>query len=220
MNTDSSKSGLLSERHLLYRLNHSALAKRVVDLCICVCALPVVIVVVIVCAVGIKVTSRGSVFFVQMRTGYRWRQFGIVKLRTMVPGAENLGAGLYSVQGDSRFTVFGLLLRRLSLDELPQIFNVLAGDMSLVGPRPLPLAIVKEHPAEYETILQVLPGITGLSQVTGRNALPRSRRIALDLQYAVNRNLRLDAWILMRTIGVVLFGLGQLNYQERTDVER
>jgi lipopolysaccharide/colanic/teichoic acid biosynthesis glycosyltransferase len=194
--------------------------KRAIDLILCLVTLPLVLPVLLVCGVLIKLDSQGPVVFRQQRLGRHHKPFRVVKLRTMVEGAERMGAGFYAEQDDPRYTRLGLLLRRFSLDELPQVFNVLGGTMSIVGPRPLPAEIVEQYQAEYQVILKVRPGITGLSQVSGRNELPRRRRLQLDMHYAENWSLGLDLQILWETVAVVATGTGQVNYQSREDVER
>lgn len=194
--------------------------KRILDMMICVPLCLIALPLLAVCGVLIKLDSAGPVLFRQERLGRHRKPFRTLKLRTMVNNAEKLGAGLYAVKNDPRYTKVGLTLRRFSVDELPQVFNVLSGDMSLVGPRPLPASIVNEYPEQFEVILNVKPGITGLSQVNGRNKLPRSQRLQLDMFYAKHYSLRLDLQIMLRTFLVVLTGAGQVNYQGREDVEQ
>ncbi len=196
------------------------LAKRGLDLALAVMALPLALPLILAAGAAIALETPGGMFFRQERIGRFGRPFRVWKLRTMVQDAEREGAGLYAERNDPRFTRVGLWARRWSLDELPQLFNVLAGDMSIVGPRPLPLQIVQEHADAYAVILRVRPGLTGLSQVSGRNDLVRSRRLELDQQYAREWKLGLDARIILRTIGVVLSAAGQRNDQGRADVER
>ncbi|MHB1046996.1 MAG: sugar transferase [Thermoanaerobaculia bacterium] len=188
----------------------------VISVPLCVLSWPVLL----LCGAMIRLETKGSVFFRQERIGRGRKPFEIIKLRTMVENAESLGAGLYAVENDPRFTRVGLWLRRFSLDELPQVVNVVAGDMSIVGPRPLPASIVDQYAEQFHVILDVKPGITGLSQVSGRNQLPRGRRLELDMSYARECNFALDVWILLQTTWVVLTGAGQENYQGRGDVER
>jgi len=194
--------------------------KRLFDISLCLLFIPFVLLIVAICGILIKLDSHGPVFFRQERLGQERKPFCIVKLRTMVANAEKMGAGLYTVQNDPRFTKIGLFLRRLSLDELPQFFNVVAGDMSIVGPRPLPATVIAEYPEQFDVILKVKPGITGLSQVNGRNTLSRSERLKMDMFYAQNWSFDLDVHILLRTISTVLTGAGQVNYQGREDVEQ
>jgi lipopolysaccharide/colanic/teichoic acid biosynthesis glycosyltransferase len=132
------------------------------------------------------------------------REFDVYKLRTMVAGAEHLGAGLAVNEGDARITRVGALLRLTSIDELPNLVNVLRGDMTLIGPRPtVPVQVAQYTPRQMGR-LAVKPGLTGWAQVNGRNALPWSERIELDLHYIEHRSLRLDLEILRRTAAVLL----------------
>ena len=150
-------------------------------------------------AVAIKLEDGGPILYRQRRVGRGGREFELLKLRTMVVGAEARGAGWAVNEGDPRITRVGGVLRRLSIDELPQLFNVLRGDMSLVGPRPT-LAYQVERYTPYERRrLEVKPGLTGWAQVHGRAALPWPERIALDVWYVDNRSPLVDLRILLRT---------------------
>jgi lipopolysaccharide/colanic/teichoic acid biosynthesis glycosyltransferase len=148
------------------------------------------------------------VIYRQRRVGRGGRDFDLLKLRTMVSGAEQMGAGLAVDEGDPRITRTGALLRRFSLDELPNLVNVLAGDMSLVGPRPTVRVQVEQYTPRQLGRLSVEPGITGWAQVCGRAALPWHERIELDLWYIEHWTLRLDARILARTARMLLSGRG------------
>jgi lipopolysaccharide/colanic/teichoic acid biosynthesis glycosyltransferase len=158
--------------------------------------------------VAIRLESRGGAVYRQRRVGRGGREFHLLKLRTMVSGAERMGAGLAVDQGDPRITRTGALLRRFSLDELPNLVNVLAGDMSLVGPRPTVQVQVDQYTPRQRGRLAVEPGITGWAQVSGRAALPWHERIELDLWYIEHWSLRLDARILLRTARMLLTGHG------------
>jgi len=165
-------------------------------------------------ALAVRLESRGPVFFRDRRIGVGEREFGMLKFRTMVAGADTLQAGLeaeneaggalFKIRDDPRVTRFGRVLRRLSLDEIPQIVNVLQGEMSLVGPRPLPLrdyALLEEnHKARYA----VLPGMTGLWQISGRSGLTYDDLVRLDLTYLENWSIWLDITIIAKTIPAVL----------------
>ncbi len=199
---------------LLWRL-----VKRSIDLAIVVATAPLAMGLVAVAGSAIRLETPGGSIFRQSRVGQGGRPFTVYKLRTMVQGADQLGAGLYAEPGDARFTRVGTFARRWSLDEVPQLFNVLKGDMSVVGPRPMLQITVDEQPEAYARILRAKPGLTGLAQIRGRNRLKRSDRIAHDIEYAESHSLRLDLKILARTIGVVITGDGQLNDQSREDVE-
>jgi lipopolysaccharide/colanic/teichoic acid biosynthesis glycosyltransferase len=164
--------------------------------------------VVAVLALAVRLESPGDPIYRQTRVGKDGRLFSIFKLRTMVSGAEFTGAGLSIAEGDSRITRVGALLRRYSLDELPNLWNVVRGEMALVGPRPTIEAQVRVYTARQRGRLAVRPGLTGWAQVNGRASLPWPERIELDLWYVEHRSLRLDLWILGRTIGMVLSGHG------------
>ncbi len=158
--------------------------------------------------VAIRLESRGAVIYRQRRVGMHGREFDVLKLRTMVDGAEHIGAGLAIDANDSRVTRVGALLRRASLDELPNLLNVLRGDMSLIGPRPTLPVQVAQYTERQRGRLQIRPGITGWAQVNGRASLPWSERIELDLYYIAHRSLLLDLRILWRTPALVLGGDG------------
>jgi lipopolysaccharide/colanic/teichoic acid biosynthesis glycosyltransferase len=152
-----------------------------------------------VAAVAVKLTSRGPVLYRQTRVGRDGADFELLKLRTMVVGAESQGAGFAVDSGDPRITPAGKLLRRLSLDELPQLWNVVRGDMSLVGPRPTLRYQVERYTPRQRRRLEVKPGITGWAQVHGRAALPWDERIELDVWYVEHRSSWLDLKILAMT---------------------
>jgi lipopolysaccharide/colanic/teichoic acid biosynthesis glycosyltransferase len=157
---------------------------------------------------AIRLESRGSAIYRQRRVGRHGRPFDLFKLRTMVDGAEHIGAGLAIDAGDSRITRVGALLRRTSLDELPNLFNVLRGDMSLIGPRPTLPVQVEQYTRRQRLRLEVKPGITGWAQVNGRASLPWGERIELDIYYIEHRSLALDLKILSRTPALVFAGAG------------
>jgi lipopolysaccharide/colanic/teichoic acid biosynthesis glycosyltransferase len=150
-------------------------------------------------ALAVKLEDGGPVFYRQTRVGKDGRDFELIKLRTMVVGAESQGAGYAVDQGDPRITRAGRFLRRLSIDELPQLWNVLRGDMSLVGPRPTLRYQVERYDDRQRHRLDVKPGLTGWAQVNGRAALPWDERIELDLWYVEHRSLWLDLKILALT---------------------
>ncbi len=182
--------------------------RRLIDIVVSAIALLLSAPVLLVAAVAVKLDSRGPAFYRQRRSGLHGVQFDMLKLRTMVDGAEHVGAGLAVDAGDARITRVGALLRRTSLDELPNLLNVLRGDMSLIGPRPTLPAQVAQYTARQHGRLSVKPGITGWAQVNGRAALPWSERIELDLYYVEHRSLLLDLRILARTPPLVLGGGG------------
>jgi lipopolysaccharide/colanic/teichoic acid biosynthesis glycosyltransferase len=159
-------------------------------------------------ALAIKLESRGPAFYRQRRVGMGGEPFDLWKLRTMVPGAEAMGAGIYVLEGDPRITRVGRILRRLSLDELPNLVNVLMGEMAMVGPRPTIQEQVDRYTGRQRRRLEVKPGITGWAQVNGRVSLPWPERIELDVWYVEHRSLRLDLRILARTMRLLMSGRG------------
>jgi lipopolysaccharide/colanic/teichoic acid biosynthesis glycosyltransferase len=164
--------------------------------------------VIVVAMVAIRIESRGHPLYRQRRVGRDGRPFDLLKLRTMVDGAEGIGAGLAINENDPRITRVGALLRRTSLDELPNLLNVVRGEMSFIGPRPTIPVQVAQYTERQRGRLAISPGITGWAQVNGRTALPWSERIELDLHYIEHRSLALDARILWRTLAIVLGGSG------------
>jgi len=188
-------------------------SKRVLDVVVSLALLVIALPVLAMCILAIAIDSRGPVMFAQVRTGRDGRRFRMLKLRTMVANAEELKVALahlnvlpppdFKIPDDPRITRVGRFLRATSLDELPQLFNVLRGDMSLVGPRPTSFS-----PDTYDLWhthrLDVAPGITGLWQVEGRNVTTFDERLRLDVQYIRRRSLRYDLVLLARTALVVL----------------
>ena len=156
-------------------------------------------------AIAVKLDGGGPVLFRQTRVGKDGRDFELLKLRTMVVGAEQQGAGYAVDKGDSRITRAGRFLRRTSLDELPQLWNVVRGDMSVIGPRPTLRYQVERYSDRQRRRLEVLPGITGWAQIHGRASLSWDERIELDVWYVDHRSPRTDLLILLRT-PLALFG--------------
>jgi lipopolysaccharide/colanic/teichoic acid biosynthesis glycosyltransferase len=185
-----------------------ALAKRTLDLLIGGAAALLSAPLVALAALAIRLESPGAAVYRQTRVGKDGRAFQICKLRTMVRGAEFTGAGLAIQEGDDRITRVGAFLRRTSLDELPNLWNVVRGEMSIVGPRPTVQIQVDQYTDRQRGRLAVKPGITGWAQVNGRASLPWSERIELDLWYVEQRSLKLDLQILARTARMVLRGDG------------
>lgn len=178
--------------------------KRVFDMFAAALGLVLLWPVFLLIAVLIKIDSIGPVFYLQERVGRQGRRFAVAKFRTMVDGAERIGSGLYVTRDDHRITRVGRILRRCSLDELPQLWNVLAGQMSLVGPRPAVPYQIRHYTQRQARRLAMRPGITGWSQVRGRNALSWPQRIEKDVWYVDHFSLLLDARILFRTVRVCL----------------
>lgn len=153
----------------------------------------------LIAALAVKLEDRGPVLYRQRRVGKDATDFELLKLRTMVVGAEGLGAGYAVARGDTRITKVGRVLRRTSVDELPQLWNVVRGEMSLIGPRPTLRYQVERYTPRQARRLDVKPGITGWAQVHGRATLPWDERIELDVWYVENRSAWVDVKILART---------------------
>ncbi|HEY6780991.1 MAG TPA: sugar transferase [Thermoleophilaceae bacterium] len=181
---------------------------RALDAALAAAALALTSPLLVLAALAIKLESRGPVFYRQRRVGRDGAPFELWKLRTMVPGAATLGAGIYVLEGDPRITRVGRLLRRFSLDELPNLINVMRGEMALVGPRPTVQDQVDNYSARQLRRLEVKPGITGWAQVNGRASLPWPERIELDVWYVEHRSLALDLRILARTARMLATGHG------------
>lgn len=182
--------------------------KRLLDFVLALIGLIILSPFFLIIAILIKLDSEGPVFFLQERLGRDGRIFKIYKFRTMIDGAINMGSGLFTNERDPRITKIGDFLRKTSLDELPQLINILKGEMSLVGPRPP----VPYYPYKYENYSEeqksrftVLPGITGYAQVNGRNRVDWDERIEVDIKYIKEQSLLLDIKIIIKTIGNVFF---------------
>ncbi|MGI8922204.1 MAG: sugar transferase [Solirubrobacteraceae bacterium] len=183
-------------------------AKRLLDVVAAAAGLALASPLLAAAAGAIRAESPGPVLYRQLRVGLDGETFEMLKLRTMIPDAEFVGAGLAVQEGDPRITRVGALLRRLSLDELPNLLNILRGEMSLVGPRPTIPVQVAQYSERQRARLTVKPGLTGWAQVHGRASLPWSTRIELDLEYVTRRSLALDLRIIARTVALVLGGRG------------
>jgi lipopolysaccharide/colanic/teichoic acid biosynthesis glycosyltransferase len=193
-------------------------AKRALDVALCVVAAPCLLAVVLLCAVAVRLDSPGPAFFCQQRTGRDGRRFCMWKLRTMVVDAEELKPSLahlnvlpppdFKIPDDPRITRVGRFLRRTSLDELPQIYNVLRGDMSLVGPRPTSF-VPESYELWHTRRLEVRPGITGLWQVRARNGSTFDERLRFDIEYVERHSVRMDVSLLLETITAVTHQTGE-----------
>ena len=181
---------------------------RALDVIVASAGLLVTSPILLAAAVAIRLDSPGPVLYRHLRVGRDGVPFELWKLRTMVVGAEHQGAGLYIVDRDPRITRVGRLLRRLSLDELPNLLNVLQGDLSIVGPRPTVAVQVDRYTPHQRRRLEVRPGITGWAQVHGRTSLTWPERIELDVWYVDHRSLALDLRILARTVRLLATGQG------------
>jgi lipopolysaccharide/colanic/teichoic acid biosynthesis glycosyltransferase len=190
-----------------------AATKRLIDLGVCLVALPVLLPVGLLCALLIRLESPGPILFAQQRTGQHGVRFPMFKFRTMVQNAEELKASLqhlnilpapdFKIPNDPRVTKVGKFLRATSLDELPQLFNVLRGDMSIVGPRPTSFP-ASSYELWHTQRLDVAPGMTGLWQLEGRNATTFDERLRLDVQYIRHMSLGQDLRLMARTVGAVV----------------
>jgi lipopolysaccharide/colanic/teichoic acid biosynthesis glycosyltransferase len=183
-------------------------ASRALDVAVAATVLAISSPLLAVAAIAIRLESRGPVFYRQRRVGRHGEPFDLWKLRTMVPKAETMGAGVYVLEGDPRITRVGRLLRRFSLDELPNLVNVLKGEMAIVGPRPTVQEQVDRYTERQRRRLEVKPGITGWAQVNGRTSLPWPERIELDVWYVEHRSLWLDVKILAKTARMLATGHG------------
>jgi lipopolysaccharide/colanic/teichoic acid biosynthesis glycosyltransferase len=190
------------------RDDRSLMIRRVIDIAVSGSVLVLASPLLALAALAVRLESAGHPIYRQRRVGLDGHPFDVLKLRTMVDGAEHIGAGLAVNENDSRITRVGAFLRRTSVDELPNLLNVLRGEMSLIGPRPtLPVQVEQYTPRQRGRLL-VKPGITGWAQVNGRTSLPWSERIELDLYYIEHRSLVLDVRILWLTVAMVLGGSG------------
>ena len=196
----------------------AAAVKRAMDIVGAVIGLPLSLPLMAVAAVVIKLDSRGPILFEQMRAGQHGKTFKIYKLRTMVANAEELLEDLidldeleepmFKLKDDPRVTNVGRFLRRWSIDELPQLYNVLRGEMSLVGPRPEETRLVERYSQWHRLRLQAKPGITGPVQINGRGDLPLEMRVQLEVEYIDNYSVWKDLVILLKTVPVVVLGNG------------
>lgn len=204
---------------LLLDVLHGEAAKRIFDIVFSLTVLIVFSPLYLLLILLIAVRSPGSIFYVQERVGRNYKRFDCLKFRTMVENADDVLLQMmeasphlrqefyadFKLRRDPRITRIGRFLRITSLDEFPQFWNVLKGDMSVVGPRPLVVEELPKYGKYMDRVLTVRPGITGLWQVSGRNDIPYPRRVQIDVHYASSRNLWMDLWIIVRTIGVVIF---------------
>jgi lipopolysaccharide/colanic/teichoic acid biosynthesis glycosyltransferase len=181
---------------------------RTFDILIASVALVILSPVILAAAIAIKLGSRGPVFYRQRRVGRDDREFEMLKLRTMEQGSDPVGVGTIVTRDDPRVTAAGRFLRRTSLDEVPNLVNVLRGEMAIVGPRPTIPAQVDDYTPRQRRRHEVLPGITGWAQVQGRAGIPWEERIELDVWYVDHRSLRLDLRILLKTVWLVISAQG------------
>jgi lipopolysaccharide/colanic/teichoic acid biosynthesis glycosyltransferase len=181
---------------------------RAFDVLVAAAGLVVLSPLLLIAAAAIKLGSRGPVLYRQRRVGKDGREFELLKLRTMVEGSDPVGVGTVVERDDPRVTAAGRILRRTSLDEVPNLVNVLRGEMAIVGPRPTIPAQVKDYTPRQHRRHEVLPGITGWAQVQGRAGIPWEERIELDVWYVDHRSAVLDLRILVRTARLLITGQG------------
>jgi lipopolysaccharide/colanic/teichoic acid biosynthesis glycosyltransferase len=193
--------------------------KRLFDVCFSLLVLIFFSPIYLVLAGLIAISSPGPIFYVQKRIGKDFKSFSCIKFRTMVNNADEMLEMMmadspqmrdefedsFKLKQDPRITIIGRFLRLTSLDEFPQFWNVLIGDMSVVGPRPLVPEELYKYGHKINTVLTIKPGITGLWQVSGRNDIPYPKRVQIDVYYATSHNWWLDLWIVIKTIGIVIF---------------
>jgi lipopolysaccharide/colanic/teichoic acid biosynthesis glycosyltransferase len=181
---------------------------RIFDILIATLALIVLSPVLLIAALAIKLGSRGPVVYRQRRVGRGGREFELLKLRTMEQGSDPVGVGTVVARDDPRVTAAGRTLRRTSLDEIPNLVNVLRGEMAIVGPRPTIPAQVEDYTPRQHRRHEVRPGLTGWAQVQGRAGIPWEERIELDVEYVDRRSLALDLRILAQTAWLLVTGHG------------
>ena len=193
--------------------------KRFMDIVLSIIGLIIISPILLIVSLAIKIDSKGPVIFKQERIGKDGKVFKIYKFRSMVVGAEKMGTGVYSKKGDSRVTRVGKFIRMTSIDELPQLVNILKGEMSFIGPRP----VLTYHPWKYEEYtpeqlkrFEVRPGVTGLAQIHGRKQVEWKKRIKYDVEYVEKLGLWLDIKIFFITIYKVLFMKDNVNTIETT----
>jgi len=186
-----------------------SIIKRLTDLLFSLTILIITLPVLIIIAIAIKVDSNGPVFFIQEIAGYKGRSFKIIKFRGMVNNAMEIGPEL-TQKDDPRITRIGKLLRRTSIDEIPQVINVLKGEMSIVGPRPEIISITNQYTDKQKLIFNYKPGITGFSQIHGRQLLTPEERIAMELDYYKKAGFWSNLFVALKTITVIITNKGNL----------
>lgn len=183
--------------------------KRLTDVVLSIFLLIVSSPILLISAIAIKLDSKGPIFFIQERTGLRGRSFKMIKFRGMVTDALKIGPQI-TQENDPRITRIGRVLRRTSIDEIPQVINVLKGEMSLIGPRPEIIPITEKFTYDQRKVFDFKPGITGYSQINGRQRLSPDERVKMEVNYYSNANLRSDFRIAINTLKVVMNNKGNL----------
>ncbi|WP_208586131.1 sugar transferase [Gracilibacillus suaedae] len=182
---------------------YSKFIKRIIDLVVALLLIIVISPLLLIISICIKLDSKGPVFYKQRRIGYQNKEFQIYKFRTMVDNAEKIGAGLRTSENDARITKIGRILRITSLDEVPQIINIIRGEMSIIGPRPTVPQIINKLEYGAQDRHLVLPGVTGLAQINGRQSIDWKEKINYDLKYVKRISFKLDLLIFFKTFLVV-----------------
>jgi undecaprenyl phosphate N,N'-diacetylbacillosamine 1-phosphate transferase len=195
--------------------------KRILDFIFALALLIIIVPILFIVVAAIKLETKGPIFFKQDRLGLNGKVFKMYKFRSMVINAEKTGTGVYSYRGDPRVTKVGAFIRKTSIDELPQLINIIKGEMSVIGPRPT----LTYHPWKKEDYTQeqkvrfnIRPGVTGLAQINGRKGLPWPERIVLDVQYIDNISILLDTKIFLKTIVKVLSMGNNYNTSKTADI--
>ncbi|MEA5619002.1 sugar transferase [Cronbergia sp. UHCC 0137] len=212
------KTPKVNPRGLSFQGINGEFAKRLFDIIFSLSVLILFFPLYLVLALLIALSSEGPIFYVQERVGKNYRRFNCIKFRTMVRNADEVLVQMmetspelrqefessFKLKQDPRITKVGNFLRITSLDEFPQFWNVLTGDMSVVGPRPLVAEELPKYGYHIDQVLTIRPGITGLWQVSGRNDIPYPQRVQIDLNYVKFRNFWLDLWIILKTVDIVI----------------
>jgi lipopolysaccharide/colanic/teichoic acid biosynthesis glycosyltransferase len=186
-----------------------SIIKRFTDIIISLLSLAITSPIFLISAIAIRLESKGPVFFLHERTGLNGRPFKMIKFRGMIDNALSYGPGITQVN-DPRITKVGRFLRRTSIDELPQLLNVLKGEMSIVGPRPEILSLTSKYSEEHKKVFKYVPGITGYSQINGRQLLTPEQRTEMELDYYNNETFWSDLNIVLKTFSVVITNKGNL----------
>lgn len=183
--------------------------KRFTDILISLFSLIVSLPIFLITAISIKLDSKGPIFFMHERTGLNGKPFLMIKFRGMIDNALSYGPGITRIN-DPRITKVGKFLRRTSIDELPQLINVLKGEMSIIGPRPEIVSITSNYDDQQKRVFQFLPGITGISQINGRQTLTPNERTAMEIEYYLNETFLSDLKIFFKTFLVILSNKGNI----------
>lgn len=215
----SPQAALRQRKSLALSASDGDLGKRLFDIVFSLAVLVLCSPIYLLLGLLIALSSPGPIFYVQQRVGKDYKPFGCIKFRTMVNNADEMMQSMmqnspelrqefeesFKLKNDPRVTLIGKFLRLTSLDEFPQFWNVLMGDMSVVGPRPLVPEELYKYGHHIDKVLTIRPGITGLWQVSGRNDIPYERRVNIDVYYVNFRTWTLDLWVIVKTLGVILF---------------